>query len=29
MYEDKKTGEILIMLKGGKGDRIHTGIFIK
>ncbi|MBE1442606.1 RHS repeat-associated core domain-containing protein [Paenibacillus sp. OAS669] len=29
LYVDKATGEVLILLKGGKGDRIHTGIFIK
>lgn len=29
LYKDKKTSEILILKKGGKGDPIRTGEFLK
>lgn len=29
LYSDTKTKEILILLKGGKGDPIHTGRFLR
>ena len=29
IYKDTKTGEILILQKGGKGNPIQTGEFLK